>query len=91
MAFNHHADLNPHQQYRIKKLKRDNPRAIGIQDLCYEIQQMCLNLHNRKYCISFAFLLRSLLEQGSIYFLINKNRWDKLKEGYEYETIQEKK
>lgn len=66
----------------IRKLKKENPRAIGIQDLCYEVQQMCLNLHNKKYCISFAFLLRSLLEQSSIYFLINKNRWDKLKEGY---------
>ena len=27
MAFNHHADLNPHQQYRIKKLKRELNRA----------------------------------------------------------------
>ena len=58
----------------IKKLKKENPRAIGIQDLCYEVQQMCLNLHNKKYCISFAFLLRSLLEQSSIYFLINRKK-----------------
>lgn len=65
----------------IRQLKKDNPRAIGIQDLCYEIQQMCFNMHNKKYCIAFAFLLRSLLEQSSIYFLINKNRWKKLKEG----------
>lgn len=66
----------------IKQLKKDNPRAIGIQDLCYEIQQMCLNVQNKKYCISFAFLLRALLEQSAIYFLINKNIWDKLKKGY---------
>lgn len=66
----------------IKQLKKDNPRAIGIQDLCYEIQQMCFNMHNKNYCIAFAFLLRALLEQSSIYFLINKNRWEKLKEGY---------
>ena len=65
----------------IRQLKKDNPRAIGIQDLCYEIQQMCFNMHNKKYCIAFPFLLRSLLEQSSIYFLINKNRWEKLKEG----------
>lgn len=66
----------------INKLKKNNPRAIGIQDLCYEIQQMCINNHNKKYNISFAFLLRSLLEQSAIYFLINKNMWEKLKKGY---------
>lgn len=66
----------------IDKLKKNNPRAIGIQDLCYEIQQMCINNHNKKYNISFAFLLRSLLEQSAIYFLINKNIWEKLKKGY---------
>lgn len=43
---------------------------------------MCLNVQNKKYCISFAFLLRALLEQSAIYFLINKNIWDKLKKGY---------
>lgn len=66
----------------INKLKKDNPRSIGIQDLCYEIQQMCINNHNKKYNISFAFLIRSLLEQSAIYFLINKNMWEKLKKGY---------
>lgn len=66
----------------INKLKKDNQRAIGIQDLCYEIQQMCINNHNKKYSISFAFLVRALLEQSAIYFLINKNMWDKLKKGY---------
>lgn len=66
----------------IDKLKKKNPRAIGIQDLCYEIQQMCINNHNKKYNISFAFLIRSLLEQSAIYFLINKKMWEKLKKGY---------
>ncbi len=66
----------------INKLKKDNPRTIGIHDLCYEIQQMCINNHNKIYNISFAFLLRSLLEQSAIYFLINKNIWEKLKKGY---------
>ena len=66
----------------INKLKKSNTRAIGIQDLCYEIQQMCIYNHNKKYNISFAFLLRSLLEQSAIYFLINKNLWNKLKTGY---------
>lgn len=66
----------------IDKLKKKNPRAIGIQDLCYEIQQMCINNHNKKYNISFAFLVRSLLEQSAIYFLVNKNMWEKLKKGY---------
>jgi len=56
----------------IDKLKKKNPRAIGIQDLCYEIQQMCINNHNKKYNISFAFLVRSLLEQSAMYFLVNK-------------------
>lgn len=66
----------------IKKLKEDNPRTIGIKDLCYEIQQMCINSHNKKYNISFSFLVRALLEQSAIYFLINKNMWDKLKGRY---------
>ena len=66
----------------IDKLKKKNPRATGIHDLCYEIQQMCINNHNKKYNISFAFLVRSLLEQSAIYFLINKNMWEKLKRSY---------
>lgn len=66
----------------IDNLKKKNTRAIGIQDLCYEIQQMCINNHNKKYNISFALLVRSLLEQSAIYFLINKNMWEKLKKGY---------
>lgn len=66
----------------IKKLKKENPRAIGIQDLCFEVQQMCLKRHNEKYCIGFASLLRFLLEQTSIYFLINKGKWENLKKGY---------
>lgn len=66
----------------IDKLNKKNPRALGIQDLCYEIQQMCINNHNKKYNISFAFLIRSLLEQSAIYFLINKKMWEKLKKGY---------
>lgn len=72
----------------IKKLKEDNPRAIGIKDLCYEIQQMCINNHNIKYSISFAFLLRALLEQSAIYFLINKNMWDKLKGRYDNKDLK---
>ena len=43
---------------------------------------MCINNHNKKYSISFAFLVRALLEQSAIYFLINKNMWDKLKKRY---------
>lgn len=69
-------------QINIKNLKLENPRTIGIKDLCYEIQQMCLSMQDKKYCIAFAFLIRSLLEQSSIYFLINKDRWNKLKEGH---------
>ena len=68
--------------------KEDNPRAIGIKDLCYEIQQMCINNHNIKYSISFAFLLRALLEQSAIYFLINKNMWDKLKGRYDNKDLK---
>lgn len=65
----------------IRKLKMDNPRTIGIVELCYEIQQMCLKFDNKKYSIAFSLLIRSLLEQSSIYFLINKDRWEKLKKG----------
>ena len=66
----------------IDKLNKKNPRTIGIHDLCYEIQQMCINNHNKKYNISFASLIRSLLEQSAIYFLINKKMWEKLKKSY---------
>ena len=64
----------------IKQLKKGNPRAIGVQDLCYEVQHMCLEMDNEKYCIGFGALLRLLLEQSAIYFLISKNRWEKLKQ-----------
>lgn len=66
----------------IQKLNKNNPRYIGIKDLCYEIQSMCLKSHNKDYCIAFSFLLRALLEQSSIYFLINKNVWENLKLKY---------
>ena len=49
---------------------------------------MCINNHNIKYSISFAFLLRALLEQSAIYFLINKNMWDKLKGRYDNKDLK---
>lgn len=73
--------FSPFVKINIKGLKRDNPRAAGIHNLCYEVLNMSLKLHNKEYCIAFAFLIRSLLEQTSIYFLINKGKWEKLKEG----------
>jgi hypothetical protein len=66
----------------IKNLNYDNPRAIGIQNLCYEIQQMSRFGQENKFKISFCFLIRSLLEQSAIYFLINKNNWDLLRSQY---------
>lgn len=64
----------------ISKLNRRNERSIGIRDLAYEIQQLSLCNEYKKYPISYCFLIRSLLEQSCIYFLINNEKWNKLKE-----------
>ena len=81
-------DNNIFANINIQKLNKNNIRAKGIQDLCYEIQQMSINKQINKYSISFAFLLRSLLEQSAIYFLINKNIWDSLKQGYNNKDLK---
>lgn len=65
----------------ISKLNNNNTRAKGIGDLCYEIQQMCRFKENEKYTISFSFLIRTLLEQSAIYYLMNKGLWDNLVSG----------
>lgn len=62
------------------QLKQDNPRTLGIQTVCYQLQRMCFNQHDKIYHIGFAAYLRILLEQTSIYFLINQNRWEILKQ-----------
>lgn len=61
----------------IDKLDRKNERALGIERLTYEIQQFSNDLYT-KYPIAFCFLLRSILEQSAIYFLINKEKWNEL-------------
>ena len=62
-----------------EKLKYNNERAKGIRDLCYEIQHLSFNNLYKSFPIAYCFLIRSLLEQTSIYFLINKGKWNKLK------------
>ena len=59
----------------------DNERASGIRALAYEIQFSSRKNGYKYYPISYCFLLRALLEQTSIYFLINSNKWEKLKNG----------
>lgn len=74
---------NEHIQFckiDISKLNMDNERSSGIKDLSYEVQRLSLSNEYKKYPISYCFLIRSLLEQASIYFLINKQKWQKLKD-----------
>ncbi|MBQ2916933.1 MAG: hypothetical protein IJE59_01980 [Clostridia bacterium] len=65
----------------IDNLDLDNERASGIRALAYEIQFSSRKNGYKYYPISYCFLLRALLEQTSIYFLINSNKWEKLKNG----------
>lgn len=61
------------------KLKYSNERAKEIKNLCYEIQQLSFGNLYENYPISYCFLICSLLEQSSLYFLINKWKWEKWK------------
>lgn len=63
----------------VSKLKSENERSIGIKNLSYEIQQLSFYNQYKKYPISYCFLIRSLLEQTSIYYLINEQKWERLK------------
>lgn len=65
----------------INNLDNNNERANGIRVIAYEIQRSSRKNGYKYYPISYCFLLRALLEQTSIYFLININRWDKLVSG----------
>ena len=65
----------------IDNLDYSNQRAQGIKALAREIQHASRSNGNKYYPISYCFLLRALLEQTSIYFLMNKNKWDKLVQG----------
>ena len=62
----------------IDNLDFNNERANGIKSLAYEIQHSSRKNGYKYYPISYCFLLRALLEQTSIYFLINANKWEKL-------------
>lgn len=65
----------------ISKINSQNQRSIGIKNLCYEIQNMSNFNQYKRYPIAYCFLIRALLEQACIYFLINNNKWEKLKIG----------
>ena len=65
----------------IDNLDFNNERASGIKSLAYEIQRSSRKNGYKYYPISYYFLLRALLEQTSIYFLINKKKWEKLING----------
>lgn len=63
----------------ISKLDKKNERYIGIRNLAYEIKKLSTNAQYKVYPISYCFLIRSLLEQTSIYFLIKRGKWEKWK------------
>ena len=65
----------------INHLDLNNERASGIRALASEIQKSSRTNGYRYYPISYCFLLRALLEQTCIYFLINMNKWEKLLRG----------
>lgn len=65
----------------IDNLDFNNERASGIKSLAYEIQRSSRKNGYKYYPISYCFLLRALLEQTSIYFLINTHKWGKLING----------
>lgn len=65
----------------INNLCANNERASGIKALAYEIQQSSRRNGYKYYPISYCFLLRALLEQTSIYFLMNINKWETLING----------
>ncbi len=65
----------------IDNLDYSNERANGIRALASEIQKSSRTNGYKYYPISYCFLLRALLEQTSIYFLININKWEKLLNG----------
>lgn len=65
----------------ISNLDYSNERANGIRALSSEIQRSSRTNGYKYYPISFCFLLRALLEQTSIYFLIKINKWNSLVKG----------
>lgn len=65
----------------ISNLDYTNERVTGIKALAYEIQQLSRKNSYKYYPISYCFLLRGLFEQTSIYFLMNRNKWEKLMKG----------
>lgn len=65
----------------IDNLDLDNERSSGIRALAAEIQKSSRTNGYKYYPISYCFLLRALLEQTSIYFLLNINKWEKLSNG----------
>lgn len=65
----------------ISNLDYSNERANGIRALSSEIQRSSRTNGYKYYPISFCFLLRALLEQTSIYFLIKINKWNNLVKG----------
>lgn len=66
---------------KIDNLDYNNERASGIRALASEIQRSSRTNGYKYYPISYCFLLRALLEQTSIYFLINENKWINLVSG----------
>lgn len=65
----------------ISNIDKENERYIGIKNLCYEISNLSSYYQYKKFPISYCFLIRALLEQSTIYFLIKRGRWAKMKEG----------
>lgn len=71
-------DLIIFSNLNINNLDFDNERSSGIRALAYEIQLSSRKNGYKYYPISYCFLLRALLEQTSIYFLMNVGKWETL-------------
>lgn len=72
----------------ITKLDNQNERSIGIRNLAYEIQKLSISNQFNSFPIAYCCLIRALLEQSSIYFLMNQGIWNKLKQRYNNKDLK---
>lgn len=65
----------------IRNLDFSNERARGIEKIACEVQLFSRRKDYKYYPYAYCNSLRQLLEQTSIYFLMNRNKWEMLKRG----------
>lgn len=74
-------DIIAFANININNLDFTNERARRIKKMACEMQNFSRRKDYKYYPIAYCFSLRALLEQTSIYFLINKSKWEELKKG----------